>query len=255
MSKTINLFGNSKIVPNTGIKYSTLLEEFLAPFASEFEDIEYYEDIFEFAINAWNFGNMQANLPKGESDKVIEALDNQNHEINVDLLKRMIDYKISHFKAYTNFIVDYKLKETDQNPILSVITQEKEQFLESTLENMREEIEQEELEENYINRTAIIVKPLQPFVDWYAALYPDELEDLDEIKETKTYLISESIEDVEAWLKKKFKKIFELELQDWHNNKKEWPQKRTYKMFNQWFQVDVSTMVYDLEKQPVHKFG
>ena len=81
-------------------------------------------------------------------------------------------------------------------------------------------------------------------------MYPDEIE---EMKTTNTYLISEGIEDVDVWLKKKFDKIFSFELEFWHLNKKEWPQKRNYKMFQEWFQVDVSTMIYDFEKMPVFK--
>jgi hypothetical protein len=43
----------------------------------------------------------------------------------------MIDYKISNFKEYENFIVDYKLKEVSagEDPILSIVTQEKEAYL------------------------------------------------------------------------------------------------------------------------------
>jgi hypothetical protein len=40
--KVINLFGN-KTIPNTGVKYSKLLEQFIAPFANEFRDTKYIE--------------------------------------------------------------------------------------------------------------------------------------------------------------------------------------------------------------------
>ena len=110
----------------------------------------------------------------------------------------------------------------------------------------------DDFEENYINRTALILKPLQPFSDWLMNLYPGEKHDLNEMT---TYLISLEIEDEEAFLKKKFDDLFIRELEGWHTNKKDWPQKRTYKMFKQWFQVEVSTMVYDLENEPVFKGG
>ena len=57
----------------------------------------------------------------------------------------------------------------------------------------------------------------------------------------------------EAYLKKKFDKYFMMELDGWHTNKKEWPQRRTYKMFKEWFRIDISTAVYDLEKTPISK--
>lgn len=249
-NKVINLFNKPQIVQNKGVKYSTLLEQFITPFANDFADVEYYDDVFEFAINAWNFGNMKLILPEGESDAAINAVKGQ--DINLDLLKRMMDYKVSHFKEYTNFISDYEIKGSSSDPVLSVITQEKDAFLATMVENLEAENTEADFEENYINRTAIIVKPLQPFLDWCFNLYPNEI---DEFKETRTYLISEEIEDVEVWLKKKFDKVFMFELESWHFNKKEWPQKRNYKMFQEWFQIDISTMVYDFETKPVFKIG
>lgn len=247
-NKVINLFGNKTIVQNQGVKYSELLEQFLTPFVNDFTDTEYYEDIFDFAIKAWNFGNMKILLPEGESDAAINAIKETN--LNTALFNRMIDDKVTKFKEYSNFIVDYELKETSGDPILSVVTQEKEAYLAAMLENMEDQDSEDDFEENYINRTAIIVKPLQPFVDWISNLYP---ENADEKFEINTYLISEDVDDVEAWLKKKYDTLFILELEAWHTNKKEWPQKRNYKMFKQWFQVDLSIMVYDLEKEPVYK--
>lgn len=248
-SKIIDLFNNQQITQNKGIKYSTLLEQFIAPFVNDFTEEEYYEDILEFAINAWNFGNMKLIMPEGESDEAINAV--KELDIDTDLLKRMIDYKINHFKEYTNFIADYEISETDDDHILSVITQEQDTYLATMFEDMKSEIEQDDFEENYIDRHAIIVKPLQPFLDWCSVLYPDDITDM---KAIRTYLISDDIEDEEAWLKKKYNKIFEFELDAWHTNKKEWPQKRNYKMFQEWFQVDISTLIYDLERKPVFKF-
>lgn len=62
------------------------------------------------------------------------------------------------------------------------------------------------------------------------------------------YLINDQIDDLKNWIKKKYDKFFKLELEGWHTNKKEWPQKRDYKMFKQWFRVDVSISIFDLEK-------
>ncbi len=248
-NKVINLFDKPQIVvPNTGVKYSQLLEKFLEPFVNDFEDVEFYEDVIEFGINAWNSANMKVLLPKEENDAVFDAL--ENNDINVALLNRMIDYKISHFKNYTNFIVDYDLKETIEDPILTITTQEQDIYLKAMLENLDEEDTQANFDENYINRSAIIIKPLQPFIDWCSNLYP---EDMDDIKETRTYLISEDIEDIDLWLVKKFDKLFTFELTSWHSNKKEWPQKRNYKMFKEWFQIDISRMIYDFEINPIQK--
>ncbi|MFC3561141.1 hypothetical protein [Pedobacter jamesrossensis] len=247
-NKVISLFGNKTIIQNQGVKYSKLLEQFIEPFMADFDGIEHYEDIFEFAISAWNFGNLKVLLPKGESEAIMSSF--KKTEVNLDLLKRMIYSKVTKFKDYDNFIVDFEIKETIGDPVLSVVTQGKEDYLASMLADLEEEYSEEDFEENYINRSAIILRPLQPFLDWFSNLYP---EDVHEVKETKTYLISEDIDDVEAWLRKKFDRLFVLELEDRHSNKKKWPQNRNYKMFKQWFQVELSTWVYDLEKEPVSK--
>lgn len=247
--KVNNVFNTPEIIKNRGVKYSNLLEQFIEPFADEFVDKEYFEEIVELAIDAWNFGNLELILPKGETDKMIDLIKDQG--IDQGLLKRMIDYKVSHFKEHARFITDYEIeKKVDQKVVLSIMTQEEGAFFENMFEDMNTSDPNIDFEENYVDRIAINVKPLQPFLDWCLNLYPDEL---DEIEVTNTYLIGHDIENVEAWLRKKFDKIFTFELESWHLNKKEWPQKRNYKMFKEWFQVDVSTMVYDLERKPVSK--
>lgn len=249
--KVINLFGNNKIVQNKGVKYSALFEQFMTPFVKELEKFEYYDDIIEFSIHAWNFGNMKQFLPEDENKNVADFL--QEEDIDHQLLAKMMEYKISNFKEYTNFIVDFELKETDGYPTLSLITQERDAYIANMLEDFEDEDLQDEYEENFINRSAIIIKPLQPFIDWLNALYPEEEYDKSDFAEPTVYLVNEDIEDLDKWIKKKFDKFFRSELENWHANKKEWPQKRNYKMFNQWFQVIISELVFDTEKKPVLK--
>lgn len=250
-NRVIDLFGNNKVVPNTGVKYSKLLEQFISPFMDDFKDYEFIEDIFDFAINAWNFGNIKTIIPPEEFDKTKKDI--PKTDIDFALFNRMIDYKAEKFKEYENFIVDFELEEVDEgDPILRVITQEKEAYLTKMMNTMEKSLSylEEDFEENYINRNAIIIKPKQPFVDWHNSLYPDSK--LDEI-DVDIYLVDGDINDLEKFLKKKFDKLFKMVLEDWHTNKKEWPQKRNYKMFNLWFRVEISETIYDLEKKPILK--
>ena len=247
-NKVINLLGKPQVVQNQGKKYSELLEQFIAPFIQEFADVEYQDEVLDFAINAWNIANIKALIPEGEINNAMDAVEAM--DVDFDLLNRMIDYKLRHFKTYTNFIVEFELRETSGDPILSVITQEEGSFLANMTEDLEDELREDNFEENFIDRTVLMLRPLQPFIDWLTNLYPDEINNFNDYN---SYLINEDI-DVEAWLKKKFDKLFVMELEAWHTNKKQWPQKRNYKMFKQWFQVDISTMVYDLEKYPVSKF-
>lgn len=251
-NKVINLFEKNKIIPNDSVKYSELLEKFISKFEKEFEDFEYLEDVIDFSINAWNAGNLKTILTEGESENVSNSLFENEEDLDAILLNKMIDYKVTKFKEYTNFIVNFELIETKGDPRLNVISQTEEDYLATAMDITDTEDFENNFEENFINRTAIIVKPLQPFIDWHNNLYPDSIIDALNVYDVNTYLINEDI-DLDRWLKKKFDKLFKIELENWHTNKKEWPQKRNYKMFKQWFQIEISTMIYDLEKQPILK--
>jgi len=116
------------------------------------------------------------------------------------------------------------------------------------------EATEDDFKENYINRKAIIIKPQQAFVDWYLRINPEDDFDFEkDIKKTNIYLVDNGINNLEKWLKKKFDKFFMMELEEWCEDKKEWPQKRNYKMFKLWFKVETSDIIYDLERKPVLK--
>jgi len=210
------------------------------------------DNIIEFSIAAWNFGNLSLIIGKEEFKKIIAHASDEN--INIKLLHEMIYYKATNFEKHKSFIVDYELEERNGEQILSIITQEEDAYLASMLNHSEEETAPDEFEENYIDRYAIIIKPLQPFIDWNNAIYPDEKINTSNFEESNIYLVDENIKNLEAWLKKKYDRFFTIELYDWHTNKKDWPQNRNYKMFKEWFQVEISKSIYDLEKTPISKF-
>lgn len=249
-SKVIDLFGKKNVIPNTvGVSYSKLIEQFLVPFQKDFPEDFYLEEIFEFAINAWNFGNMKLLLPKEDFEKSMDLAAKEDNYYQ--LLRKMIDYKATHFKAFTNFIQDYEITEKNGEDTLSVISQAEEDYLSEMMDSFDNEYAPNDFEENYINRQAIVLKPLQPFVDWLSNLYP--IDEVPEFNESNIYLVNDEIDNLDLWLKKKFDKFFMLELEELHPNKKEWPQKRNYKMFREWFHIEISSLIYDLEKQPIIK--
>jgi len=254
-NKVIDLFRGKNVIKNTTeISYSKLLEQFLVPFENDFPEDFYIDDIFEFAITAWNFGNMSIIVPKNEFKKIMDlAAKDVDH---YPLLRKLIDYKAAKFPTFSRFITDFEITEKNGEDILTVVTQEAEDYLSEMASSFDDdytsnEYTAEDFEENYIDRSAIVVKPLKPFADWLIKLYPED--GYPEFMESSIYLVNDEIDDLEAWLKKKFDKFFMFELENWHTFKKEWPQKRNYKMFKQWFQVELSTMVFDMEKKPVSK--
>lgn len=248
-NKVINMFDNNIIVKNEGVKYSDLLNDFMKPFEKDFYKVFDLPDAIEFAMNGWNFGNLKLIIPENEFQEIIS--DSPDHFAEGELLIKLIERKVKHFKKHDRFIADFEIKTVKNEPVLSVITQEKEQFIANLMDEMDENHPDEDFEEGYINRQAIVLKPQQPFIDWVKIYNPDFEEE--EIIETKIYLVDDEIEDVEKWLRKKFDIFFRMELEDWHDNKKEWPQRRTYKMFMQWFHIETSSKIFDIEDRPVVK--
>ncbi|MBS1943048.1 MAG: hypothetical protein JST38_19470 [Bacteroidetes bacterium] len=105
-----------------------------------------------------------------------------------------------------------------------------------------------------IDRNAILVSPKQPYLDWTSSVFADG-KGMDARDECNIYLIHEMDhnEAVMRWVKKHFDELFVNELNDWCTDEKRWPRHRTYKLFAEWFSVEVHSVVLDLEEGPVTK--
>ena len=102
-----------------------------------------------------------------------------------------------------------------------------------------------------INRGTIVIVPKKPYYDWSNALTPELLITEETIQEHNAYLVKESIEDVEEVVKKYYKDIFENELLEMWTDEADWPNKRTFKLFNEWFSYYVCAVTYDLGKEGI----
>ena len=62
------------------------------------------------------------------------------------------------------------------------------------------------------------------------------------------YLIPayEENEKYEKFLKKHCIDIFEHELGGWYTDPEMWPKDRSWKVFQEWFDYEIQTMVYDM---------
>lgn len=108
-----------------------------------------------------------------------------------------------------------------------------------------------------INRTAAIIRPRQPFVDWLNSL-PDDDHDytLEELStDNLTFLIPEadSREGAMDYIRKKHNLIFEWELWGWVTVERWWPAKRDWKVFKEWFEIEINSEVFDLVDGAVEK--
>lgn len=98
-----------------------------------------------------------------------------------------------------------------------------------------------------LNRAALIVRPKQPFLDWAAGLDDSGLvPDVD--GEKTVYLVPEFESDEEGLrvLRRVYAEIFERELDGWHTDPSAWPQKRDFKTFQQWFSIELHSVVEDV---------
>ena len=106
-----------------------------------------------------------------------------------------------------------------------------------------------------INRSLIILRPKQPFLDWARSL-DDESKDLtlESLNEDSTvYLIPEIWQDSdqEEFLKTCYDILFEEQLEGWWRDETRWPQQRNLKVFLDWFEVEFHSLVFDLCDEPI----
>ena len=106
-----------------------------------------------------------------------------------------------------------------------------------------------------VNRSLVILRPKQPFLDWIRTL-DDEDKDLTLehlADDSIAYLIPELWQDADQpeLLKSYYDVIFEEQLAGWWADETAWPQKRNLKMFLNWFEVKFHSLVFDLCDEPI----
>jgi len=108
-----------------------------------------------------------------------------------------------------------------------------------------------------INRTAVVVRPKQPFIDWLKSL-PDDDSDyaLEEISsDNLTFLIPQCDNSDEAmeYIRKRYGLILEWVFGGWATTEELWPEKRNWKMLNEWFDIEIHSEVFDLVDGRIEK--
>jgi len=106
-----------------------------------------------------------------------------------------------------------------------------------------------------LNRSAVVVKPKQPFLDWLRTADPTSGGiTLGELEQDPTiYLIPEcdTEGDVRKALRKLCGEIFVEELAAWWTDEKSWPQDRGFTVFCRWFEWQHHSMLIDLYDRPL----
>ena len=106
-----------------------------------------------------------------------------------------------------------------------------------------------------VNRTAVVVRAKQPFLDWLHSADPTSrhltLPDLNQ--EASVYLLpdSDSNEKAGRYLRKFCAQIFAHELDGWFRVPSAWPKDLTFQVFTTgWFECSYHSMVLDLGDAP-----
>lgn len=124
-------------------------------------------------------------------------------------------------------------------------------------EEFNEEInffdEEDEFEDDpVLDSAAIFIRPKQPFFDWINALNTEGPIDPKQYFNFTTYLVSDdelvsTKKEIENLVKENYTDIFENELDSVWEDPDGWPAKTSFKMFKDWFEYQVSTVVYNLD--------
>ena len=108
-----------------------------------------------------------------------------------------------------------------------------------------------------INRTAVVIKLKQPFVNWLNSISGQSSDNALELAspENLTFLIPEFFGPDESlsYIRKRYSQIFEYELIGWCKDEQLWPANRNWKMFQEWFSVEINSEVLDLVDEDIEK--
>lgn len=107
-----------------------------------------------------------------------------------------------------------------------------------------------------LNRSLLVVRLKQPFVDWINEADPSPgksritLEDAN--TDSTAFLIHEdACEDLDDWIQQLYLLLFESILEEWYVDPALWPQDRDLDLFNAWCEVEVHGIVIDLLDEPL----
>ena len=100
------------------------------------------------------------------------------------------------------------------------------------------------------NRSFFLITAKQPLVDWVNAQGDDPMPPEYILGNPNLYAVQQitytTKENIEALLKKHFKKIFVEELSSWYENPAIFPKPLTFDLFKKWFDYQYIELCFDL---------
>jgi hypothetical protein len=107
-----------------------------------------------------------------------------------------------------------------------------------------------------LNRSAVIVTPKQPFLDWLHGVDPTSLDlALDDVSEPTIYLLPdcEDDQDLIAHVRNYCDTIFEDQLDGCYREQSSWPVDRDFNTFCLWFEYRAHSLLLDLCAEPLRR--
>ncbi len=109
-----------------------------------------------------------------------------------------------------------------------------------------------------INRDVLIIFPKKPLMDWANYIFPNDKMDCPkpmQHDEGDIFLIPEFDYPAKAieYVKENFSDFFEHELFEWSTDENDWPQNRTWELFEKWFHYSVQSVVMDALNEKIEK--
>ena len=106
-----------------------------------------------------------------------------------------------------------------------------------------------------VNRCAVTLVATEAYRDWARSCFEDEEETtLDDVqREPTVYLLPESDGDLDQLLRRHYKLMLTQELVSWCTDETAWPKDLSYGTFRSYFDVHVTSMVFDLGAEPLDR--
>jgi hypothetical protein len=113
---------------------------------------------------------------------------------------------------------------------------------------MKEDTTLDFFESGIMNRSAILVRPKLPLLEWLNTVQSHDPLEFKDVNRSAIYLIDEKdgVTKIENWLKRNFKEIFCRELFCWHTITSDYPENINFKLFKEWFDYELCDSISDI---------
>lgn len=99
-----------------------------------------------------------------------------------------------------------------------------------------------------IDRLAVILRPKKPFIDWLNTILDEQkvLNDVVAADPTVVLIpIIENDDELGEYIEQHYKAWLEHEFSSWCINQEDWPSRRDFEAFHEFFEINVHSLVID----------